>query len=42
MKQSLIVLLMSLLAVPAAGHGFKPEEQAQNLQQISAFLEALN
>lgn len=31
-----------LHVIPGAGHGFKPEEQAQNLQQISAFLEALN
>ena len=30
-----------LHVVPGAGHGFKPEEQAQNLQQIKAFLESL-
>ena len=31
-----------LHVIPGAGHGFKPEEQAQNLQQIKAFLAALN
>ena len=31
-----------LHVIPGAGHGFKPEEQAQNHQQIKAFLEALN
>ena len=30
-----------LHVIPGAGHGFKPEEQAQNLQQIKAFLESL-
>jgi len=31
-----------LHVIPGAGHGFKPEEQFQSLQQIKAFLEEVN
>jgi len=31
-----------LHVIPGAGHGFKPEEQQQSLQQIKAFLEEVN